>query len=113
MKSTGRKLRGYGCCHATQTKWLHKVHGYDEQHYVGWGAEDRDLELRAQYDGMKMRWVHDHTNMVHLPHSQNGEYYNEGLIQKNLDTLERFKNIKDKKEKMRRIIANGDNWGEL
>lgn len=112
-KAQGRRLKGYGCCHGVATKWLHKVHGYDEKNYFGWGAEDRDLELRAKYDGLKLRWAHTWTSMIHLPHPKTGKYYSEKLVDKNLDTYYKLRDAKDTKEKLRRIVANRQSWGKL
>lgn len=112
-KAQGRRLKGYGCCHGVITKWLHKVHGYDEKSYFGWGAEDRDLELRAEYDGLTLRWAHASTSMIHLPHPKTGKYYSEKLINKNLNIYYALRDTKDAKEKIRRIKANGKNWGKL
>jgi hypothetical protein len=107
------KPRGYGCCHGVATDWLLRVRGYDEA-YLGWGAEDRDLEVRAGYDGFKIVWASDRTTMVHLPHTKNGTYYNKELIDKNMKRYERLIGLVTKEKKIDSIIANkSGTWGEM
>lgn len=112
-KNGGGKPRGYGCCHGSLTSWFLKVHGYDEA-YVGWGAEDRDLEVRAGFDGLKARWVHTKATMVHLPHPKRGAYYNNEYFEKNMKLYEYRRDLTDKSKKIDNIVVNKNRpWGEL
>lgn len=107
------KPRGYGCCHGVATDWLLRVHGYDES-YIGWGAEDRDLEVRAGYDGLKTAWISDQTTMVHLPHAKSDAYYASNFVDKNMARYKHLVSLTSKEDKMNRIVANkGSSWGEV
>jgi glycosyltransferase involved in cell wall biosynthesis len=74
--------------------WRHdfqRVNGFDEN-YVGWGLEDRDLQLRLSQLGLRFRTVLDKTVVCHLwhpPHptfarnnqgTPNLRYYRRGLV---------------------------------
>jgi GT2 family glycosyltransferase len=37
-------------------RWFHRVGGFDEFYRV-WGAEDNDLVLRAEWDGVGAEWI--------------------------------------------------------
>jgi hypothetical protein len=109
----GVKPRGRGCCHGAPTEWFMKVQGYDEA-YVGWGAEDRDLEVRAGFDGLRFRWIEHKTSMVHLPHPKEGKYYNPKYFEENMKLYEYRRDLKDKHEKISNIIVNRSvEWGKL
>jgi len=107
------KPRGYGCCHGVATSWLLKVHGYDET-YFGWGAEDRDLEVRAGYDGFRFVWANEYSSMVHLPHPKQGEYYDQARIEKNLAKYEALNSLTEDNHKKDSIVVNENiTWGAL
>lgn len=106
-KKQTRELYGDGCCNGVETEWLRKVQGWDEQ-YLGYGAEDSDLALRAALSGFKIIWIDNRTNMIHLPHRKQGSYYSVSFINRN-------KKIFLNKRKTRpSVIANiGFKWGQL
>jgi len=105
-KESGIRPHGDGCCNGVLTKWIKHVHGLDEN-YVGYGAEDSDLALRAKFDGLKVKWVHKETTMIHLPHPKTGKYYSKEIFTKN---KQRFYKRRVTKE----IIVNKKGkWGLL
>lgn len=107
------KPRGYGCCHGVSTEWLLKVQGYDEE-YLGWGAEDRDLEVRAGYDGYEFVWASERSSMVHLPHAKAGGYYDPALVKKNMDKYKALESLTDDHKKRASIVVNQNiTWGAL
>lgn len=104
---------GYGRCQAVATSWVLSVHGYDEE-YIGWGAEDRDFELRARFAGLQATWLSEATSMVHLPHPKAGVYYSNDFRQKNMERWKRKLRIVTKVGKADSIIANKNSpWGCL
>lgn len=105
-KNSGRKVRGEGCCIGLPTKWALRVHGWDEQ-YVGYGAEDSDVILRARRSGLKGISVNNITSMIHLPHAKGSVYYSRKYFMKN---KERYS-----KQKANTVLMVNTNrpWGVL
>jgi GT2 family glycosyltransferase len=58
---------GMGGCQCALTSWFHRVRGFD-QGYTFWGAEDKDLVLRARKDGLSIVWMTERTTMLHQWH---------------------------------------------
>jgi glycosyltransferase involved in cell wall biosynthesis len=96
-----------GCNIAAWRDDIEKVNGFDEN-FIGWGWEDRDLQLRLGRLGLRVKSILSHTAVYHLwhpPHStfaRNGEgtanlryyqrklaptYCQNGLDQDHPDTL--------------------------
>jgi len=102
-----KRPHGEGCCHGVNLDWLLSARGYDER-YVGWGFEDKDLVLRAEYSGLRMKWVDDKTSMVHLPHQRDPAYFSE------VRRIENEKIFKQKRNSGKIAIKVNDNgWGKL
>jgi glycosyltransferase involved in cell wall biosynthesis len=74
-KKAKKPPHGEGCCNALDRNWLIDVHGHDER-YIGWGFEDKNLFIRAQYCGYQEVRINNVTSMVHLPHSRDKAYFN-------------------------------------
>jgi glycosyltransferase involved in cell wall biosynthesis len=64
-QSPFREAMGTGACHATSRAWFESIRGYDER-YVFWGFED--LVSRAEKCGLRLRWIHNRTSMLHQWH---------------------------------------------
>jgi len=73
-KASTTKVHGEGCCTGLWTKWAQNTHGWDEA-YVGYGAEDSDVILRANLCKFSTVWVNKRTSTIHLPHPKTGVYY--------------------------------------
>lgn len=105
-KASGLRIRGDGCCQAVSRKWLMRVNGYDET-YIGYGAEDSDLRLRAKFMGLHIASAFHSTSMIHLPHEKSGAYYSAANLSRN-------KQYYQMKTRTRQVVANQDKkWGEL
>lgn len=105
-KDSGLRIRGDGCCQAVSKKWLMMVNGYDET-YIGYGAEDSDLRLRAKLAGFNFASAFGSTSMIHLPHEKSGVYYSAANLRRNR-LYYRMKTL------TKQIVANQDKpWGEL
>jgi len=76
-----RPTYGMGGCQCAETSWFHGIRGFDER-YTYWGAEDKDLALRAQKDGRDIQWVTSKTFMLHQWHPT-AEYDKPWLVRKN------------------------------
>jgi glycosyltransferase involved in cell wall biosynthesis len=67
-----------GCNIAAWRSDIERVNGFDEN-FIGWGWEDRDLQLRLSRLGLRVKSILSHTAVYHLwhqPHStfaRNGE----------------------------------------
>jgi glycosyltransferase involved in cell wall biosynthesis len=79
--TTMRPTYGMGGCQCADTRWFHHVRGYDER-YTYWGAEDKDVVLRAQRDGRIVKWITEQTAMVHQWHPTT-KYDKPWLVKKN------------------------------
>ena len=88
-----------GSCIGIKTKWIKKVHGYDE-FYTFWGREDNDLVDRAVADGYEVAWITEKTSLWHQWHLP--------ASQKTLTDNDWYYKIPDKP-----IIRNPNSWGEL
>ena len=62
-----RPSYGMGGCQCAPASWFRRVRGFD-QGYRYWGAEDKDLVLRAKNDGLSIVWMTDRTTMMHQWH---------------------------------------------
>jgi cellulose synthase/poly-beta-1,6-N-acetylglucosamine synthase-like glycosyltransferase len=106
-KKQTKRVYGEGCCNSVETEWLKSVRGWDEN-YIGWGAEDSDLMLRARFSKFKVIWMQNLTNMIHLPHSKNAIYYS------NIYTRRNRQYLSMRRRKPSDIIVNKNkNWGSL
>ena len=56
-----------GACQFTVSSWFKKVRGYDQNMFM-WGGMDNDLVLRAKADGLKIKWIHSMTSILHQWH---------------------------------------------
>lgn len=81
-KNSGKRIRGEGCCIGLPTNWALSVHGWNEA-YIGYGAEDSDLILRAQQAGLTKVSVNHVTSMIHLPHAKGSIYYSKKYLMPN------------------------------
>jgi GT2 family glycosyltransferase len=88
-----------GSCIAINSKWINKVHGYDE-FYTCWGREDNDLVDRAVADGYEIIWITDKTKIYHQWHLT----ANQSTIKDN----DLYYRIPSKP-----IIRNPNKWGEI
>lgn len=100
-----KRTLGDGCCNGVSTKWVKSVHGWDER-YIGYGAEDSDMMLRAKFAGYRPVFIHNKTNMVHLPHPKSSAYYSK----RNLDRNRAIFGVRKKKKD---IVVNAIRWGVL
>jgi len=88
-----------GSCIALPTKWVKKVHGYDEK-FTYWGREDNDMVQRAMADNFRVTWI---TNIVKLYHQ-----WHEPPQMPTLQNNDDYYKIPNKP-----IIRNPGMWGEL
>lgn len=104
-QSNGARLDGFGCCIATDTAWIHKVHGLDER-YVSWGLEDLEFVRRAAHNKRHAVYFNKlGLSAVHLPHEKVGAYYSIPCsINENI-----YKNF----DMHRNAVVNNDKWGEI
>ena len=54
--STPHTRLGQGAAMVVPRRWFEKVGGFDEYYRI-WGAEDNDLALRAEWDGLPVTWL--------------------------------------------------------
>lgn len=106
LAMAGKRPHGEGCCTALPTKWIQKVGGWDEA-YVGYGAEDSDIILRAKLCGFAPTYINSLASTVHLPHEKTGSYYNKSALEKN-------RKLYNVRKHTKRIVANsGKEWGAM
>jgi glycosyltransferase involved in cell wall biosynthesis len=60
-----------------------RVNGFDEQ-YIGWGLEDRDLQLRLSRLGLRFKSILDRTAAYHLWHPPAPSFARNGVGTQNL-----------------------------
>ncbi|MFA5132712.1 MAG: glycosyltransferase family 2 protein [Candidatus Paceibacterota bacterium] len=105
VRASKSKLSGDGCCNGINKDFLMSVHGWDER-YIGYGAEDSDMNLRARLRGYNIVWAHKYTNMIHLPHSRSTPYHSASYLSANRKMYYTRRRIKD-------VVVNPRNWGEI
>jgi glycosyltransferase involved in cell wall biosynthesis len=106
-RATGRRLHGEGCCTGLPTKWTQNVRGWDER-YIGYGAEDSDIILRAKLCKFKLVWINKLTSTIHMPHPKKSAYYSAKKYL--LPNRRRYLQRKQNKD----IIVNTNKrWGQL
>lgn len=108
---------GNGACFITTREWLHKVRGMDEA-YGQWGAMDRDISMRAQWDGLPVVWL-ENTAFLHQwhvgkqalwrhdPAIRNAWDANHRRYSNYLKAAERRQPLEDQ------IVRNPESWGEI
>jgi GT2 family glycosyltransferase len=70
QSSTIHPTVGQGGAMVVPIPWFIKVGGFDEAYEV-WGAEDNDLVLRAQWDGLPIEWLPEESAwVVHQYHNR-------------------------------------------
>jgi cellulose synthase/poly-beta-1,6-N-acetylglucosamine synthase-like glycosyltransferase len=107
LAKAGKKPHGEGCCTALPTKWLKNVGGWDEE-YIGYGAEDSDIILRANIRGFKTVHINSLTSTIHLPHPKEGGYYDKKAFNRNR------RRYQTKRLSKQPIEANqGKTWGMI
>lgn len=106
-----QKRIGEGCCIGLSLDWITSVNGWDEN-YIGWGYEDTDLLFRAELAGLKRCYIDHKTNMIHLPHSRVGKYYNNTNGVRNKRRLIQKQASKIPKNKLIRA-DNKTAWGKF
>ena len=67
---------------------LEKINGFDEN-FVGWGLEDRDLQLRLSRLGLRVRSILSRTVAYHLWHEPTATFARNNLGTKNLNYYQR------------------------
>ncbi|HQU71708.1 MAG TPA: glycosyltransferase, partial [Calditrichia bacterium] len=106
---------GNGACFATRREWLHRVGGLDEA-YTRWGAMDRDISLRAEWDGLPIVWMEE-TAFLHQWHVGKQQLWraDAGLRRiwdDNHHRLEQFRRAADSgKHLPDQIRRNPQGWG--
>jgi hypothetical protein len=106
-KRSGKKPHGEGCCTGLWTRWAQNVGGWDES-YIGYGAEDSDIILRAKLCKFKLTWINRLTSTIHMPHPKKNIYYSPKKYF--LPNKRRYLKRKQRKD----IIVNtGKAWGQL
>ena len=84
-----------------------KINGHDEA-YIGWGFEDKDLDLRLVAQGAQTTWITQKTSMIHLPHIRDAVYFAPNTRDKN------EKLYRDKLNNKLEIVVNTHtDWGKL
>jgi GT2 family glycosyltransferase len=67
---------------------IERINGFDEN-FVGWGLEDRDLQLRLSRLGLRFRSILSRTVAYHLWHEPAPSFARNNLGTKNLDYYQR------------------------
>lgn len=108
---------GNGACFITTREWLHKVRGMDEA-YGQWGAMDRDISMRAQWDGLPVVWL-ENTSFLHQWHvGKQALWRHDPAIRSAWDTNHRrYSNYLKAAERRQpladQIVRNPESWGEM
>lgn len=111
-KKSGRKVRGDGCCTGLPTQWAMHVRGWDER-YIGYGAEDSDLIIRATRSGFTSCSINNHTSMIHLPHVKQSIYYSNKYLLENRKRYGVQKKLLQRSKGGNIVVNMKNNWGKL
>ncbi len=100
-RASQRTTLATGACQSAPREFFFRVRGYDEQ-FKHWGYEDLDMTWRAGRAGLEIRWVSDHTSMLHQWHP--------GLRQAR--PLHRWANCWRYRLTRHIVVKNRSGWGQ-